>query len=197
VACFNNDGPKTNLSLLPTGAGEAAPIQANGMHYERVEWFPDGQRLLFIGNEPGKPTRTFVQNRNGGKPTPITPEGVEATRVSPDQQYVTVAAKGKLNLYPIAGGIPLPIADLEPGESVIRWSGDGRFLFLRKLVGPSALIINRLDVHTGRKEQWKVLKTPDPVGVQISDVVLTPDGEWYAYSFQRDIVTLYLAEGLR
>ena len=197
VACINNDGPKTKLSLLPTGAGEAPPIPATGMHYERVEWFPDGQRLLFIGNEPGKPTRTFEQDRNGGKPTPITPEGMEATRVSPDRNYVTVAANGKLNLFPIAGGTLQPIADLEPGESVIRWSGDGRFLFLRKLVGPSVLMISRLDVHSGRKEQWKVLKTPDPVGVQISDVVLTPDGESYAYSFQRDIVTLYLAEGLR
>jgi hypothetical protein len=80
---------------------------------------------------------------------------------------------------------------------VIRWSGDGRFLFLRKLLDPSALKISRLDVHSGRKEPWKELRTPDPVGVQIRDVVLTPDGNYYAYSYQRDIVTLYLAEGLR
>ncbi len=104
VVCFVSDGPKTKLTLLPTGAGEAPPIPASGMHYERVEWFPDGQRLLFIGNEPGRPARTFVQDRNGGKPTPITPEGMKATRVSPDQKYVTVADDGKLNLLPIAGG---------------------------------------------------------------------------------------------
>jgi Tol biopolymer transport system component len=197
VVCINNDGPKTKLVLLPTGAGNAPPIPANGMHYERVEWFPDGQRLLFIGNEPGKPTRTFVQDRNGGKPTPITPEGMIATRVSPDQKYVTVARNGKLNLFPIAGGGLRPIADLEQGESVIRWSGDGHFLFLQKLVEPSVLTVSRLDLNTGRKEQWKELKTPDPVGVQIRDAVITPDGKSYAYSFQRDIVTLYLAEGLR
>jgi hypothetical protein len=27
--------------------------------------------------------------------------------------------------------------------------------------------------------------------------VVSPDGNWYAYSFQRDIVTLYQAEGLK
>ncbi len=90
-----------------------------------------------------------------------------------------------------------PIADLDPGESVIRWSEDGRFLFLQETLEPSVLAINRLDVKTGRKELWKELKTPDPVGVQIRDAVITPDGKSYAYSYQRDISTLYLAEGLR
>jgi eukaryotic-like serine/threonine-protein kinase len=197
VACFFSDGPKTKLTLLPTGAGEAPPIPANGMHYERVEWFPDGERLLFVGNEPGKPARTFVLDRREGKTTPITPEGMVATRVSPDQKYVTVADGGKLNLFPIAGGALQAIADLDPGESVIRWSGDGHFLYLQKTLEPSVLVINRLDVKTGRKEPWKELKTPDPVGVEIRNAVITPDGKSYAYSYQRDISTLYLADGLK
>jgi serine/threonine protein kinase len=197
VACISSDGPKTTLMILPTGAGESPPIPSNGMHYDRVEWFPDGEQLLFIGNEPGKRPRTFVQNRHGGKPSPITPEGTIATRVSPNQQFVTVAKGGKLYLFPTAGGELKPIADLEQRETAIRWSTDGRFLFLSRLMGPSVLMINRLDVNTGRKEQWKELKTPDPVGVQIRDAVITPDGKSYAYSFQRDISTLYLADGLR
>jgi eukaryotic-like serine/threonine-protein kinase len=197
VACIRSDGPKTTLTLLPTGAGEAPKIPANGLHYERVEWFPDGQRLLFVGNEPGKPARTFVQDMHGGKPVPITPEGITATRVSPDQKNVTVVTGGKLNLFPIGGGELKPITDMEPGESVIRWSGDGKFLFLRKSTDSSSLTISRLNVATRRKELWRELKTPDPVGVQIRDVVTTPDGNAYAYSYQRDISTLYLAEGLR
>jgi hypothetical protein len=35
------------------------------------------------------------------------------------------------------------------------------------------------------------------VGVQIREVVMTPDGNAYAYSFQRDISTLFLAGGLK
>ena len=80
---------------------------------------------------------------------------------------------------------------------MIRWSADGHFLFLRKLDGRASLEIDRLDVATGRRELWKELKTPDSVGVQIGQVVMTPDGNSYAYSFQRDISTLYLAQGLK
>jgi serine/threonine protein kinase len=197
VACIVSDGPQTTLTLLPAAAGEARTIGASGMHYERVEWFPDGRRILFEGNEPNRPSRTFVQDLHGGKPLPLTPEGMNASHVSPDQKYATVEAAGKLSLFPIGGGEPKLIANLEPGEFVIRWSGDSRFLFLRKLDGPASLEIDRLDVLTGRRELWKELKTPDSVGVQIGQVVMTPDGNSYAYSFQRDISTLYLARGLK
>jgi serine/threonine protein kinase len=197
VACILSDGSQTTLSLLPTRAGEARPISTAGMHYERVEWFPDGKHVLFTGNEPNRPTRTFMQDIEGGKPAPVTPEGRRAARVSPDKKNVTSAAGGKLSLLPLAGGDPKTIGELESGESVIRWSADGRYLYLRRLVEPSLLKISRMDVATGRKELWKELKTPDPVGVQIIQVVMTPDGASYAYSFQRDITTLYLADGLR
>src|SRR5579862_477202 len=78
VACILNDGPKTELSLLPTGPGEARVLSTPGMHYERVEWFPDGQKLLFTGNEPNRPLRTYVQDIRGGPPTPLTDEGMPA-----------------------------------------------------------------------------------------------------------------------
>ena len=197
VACIVSEGPQTTLTLLPTGAGESRTIPANGMHYDRVEWFPDGRRILFTGNEPNHPTRSFAQDLNGGKPVPVTNDGATATRVSPDGKYVTVTQGGKLNLFPVTGGSLKPVADLEAGESVIRWSGDGRYMYLRKLMEPSVLRISRIDVASGHREVWKELKTPDPVGVQILHVALTPDGNSYAYSYQRDISTLYMAENLK
>jgi len=197
VACILSNGPQTSLTLLPTGAGEARTIGASGMHYERLEWFPDGQRILFEGNEPNRLVRTFIQDVNGGRPIPLTPEGMVASRVSPDQKYATVVVGGKLSLFPIEGGHSKLIANLEPGEAVIRWRGDGRSLFLRKLNGPASLEIDRLDLATGRRALWKELKTPDSVGVQFVQLVMTPDGNSYAYSFQRDISTVYLAQGLK
>ncbi len=197
VACIVNDGPRTQLTLLPTGAGEARTISSPGMHYERVEWFPDGAQVLFTGNQPGARPRTYVQDVRGGHPMPVTPEGVTATRVSPDGKYVTQVAGGKLNLLPIAGGPSKAALDIQPGESVLRWSADGRSLFLRQMVGLTAVKINRLDLASRHEDLWKELKPADPVGVQIYNVVVTPDGNAYAYSFQRDIGTLYLASGLK
>lgn len=197
VACIVNNGQETELTLLPTGAGEARNIGTPGMHYDRVEWFPDGQKLLFTGNEAGRRVRTYQQDVRGGAPTPVSAEGVPATRVSPDGKYVTAVAGGKLNLLAIAGAEPKASLDIQPGESVLRWSADGRYLFLRQMVGLTAVKINRLDLTSRREEPWKELKPADPVGVQIYDVVITPDGNAYAYSFQRDISTLYLVSGLK
>ena len=80
---------------------------------------------------------------------------------------------------------------------MLRWSADGRFLFLQQMVGLTAVKINRLDLASRREELWKEIKPADPVGVRIVNVVVTPDGDAYAYSFQRDIGTLYLAGGLK
>jgi eukaryotic-like serine/threonine-protein kinase len=197
VACILNNGPKTELSLLPTGPGEARVFSTSGMHYERVEWLPDGEKLLFTGNEPNRPMRTYLQDIRGGAPTPVTPEGMPARHVSPDGKYVTAVVGGKLNLVPISGAVARPTVGIEAGESVVNWSADGRSLFLRQNEGLTAVKINRLDLASGRQELWKELKPADPVGVQIYNVVVTPDGNAYAYSFQRDISTLYLAEGLK
>jgi hypothetical protein len=197
VVCIISQGAKTKLVLLPTGAGEARSIGVEEMHYESVEWFPDGQRILFTGNEPNHSSRTFIQDLAGGKPTPVTSEATIASSVSPNQKYVTALEGDKLSLLPIAGGEPKPIAKVEPGESVIRWNTNGRYLFLSKLEGPSILKINRLDVSTGRKEIWKELKPPDPVGVSIRNVLMTPDGESCAYSFQRETTSLFLLKGLK
>ncbi len=79
----------------------------------------------------------------------------------------------------------------------MRWSADGRYLFLRQDQGLTAVKISRLDLVNRREEPWKDLKPADPVGVQIRQVVMTPDGNAYAYSFQRDICTLFLAAGLK
>jgi eukaryotic-like serine/threonine-protein kinase len=196
VACIVNAGAETQLTLLPTGPGEARNISTRGMHYERVEWFPDGSQVLFTANEPGRRSRSYEQDLRGGPPTPVTAEGATAARVSPDGKYVTAVAGAKLNVLPIAGGEPKAVG-IEPGESVLRWSADGRSLFLRQLVGLTAAKINRLDLASGRQEPWKELKPADPVGVQIYDVVVTPDGSAYAYSFQRDISTLYMVSGLK
>jgi len=196
VACIVSEAGRTVLTLLPTGAGVPRSIGPSGMHYEHVEWFPAGDKILFEGNETNRPVRSYVQDLNGGKAAPLTPHGVIASRISPDGNYAIVASGRKLSLLRVQGGAARPLPDLEPGEELLRWSEENRYLFLQKANGPAALDILRLDLVTGRRQPWRLLTTPDSVGVQIAQVVMTPDGGSYAYSFQRDISTLYLVEGL-
>ena len=197
VACILNNGSQTQLSLLPTGPGEARTFSTPGMHYESVEWFPDGQKLLFTGNETNRPVRAYLQDIRGGAPAPVTSEGITAAHVSPDGKYMTAMMADKLNLLPVQGAPPRAAVEVRAGDSVIRWSADGRYVFLRQNEGPAAIRIVRLDLASGHAEPWKELKPADPVGVQMGQVVMTGDGNAYAYSFERDISTLYLADGLK
>jgi Tol biopolymer transport system component len=197
VACIVTEGAQTKLTLLPTGAGVPRTVGVENIHYGRPEWFPDNRRILFTGNEPDRPARTFVQEVAGGKPRPVTPEGTTGAHVSPDGKTITVLSSGKLGLLPIDGGETKVIGALDPNEAVIRWSGDGHYLFLRRTEGPSHVKISRVDVATGRREPWKELKMPDPVGATIAEIEMTPDGSAYAYSFQRDMTTLFLVGGLK
>lgn len=197
VACILNDGAKTELSLLPTGPGDSRVLSWPGMHYDRVAWFPDGQRLLFTGNQPGRPLRTFVQDTRGGAPVALTPEGTTAMHVSPDGKYLADVSAGRLTFLPVERVPPRPALDVQAGDAVIAWSSDGRFVFLRRDQGPAQATISRLDLASRREELWKEIKPADPVGVRLDSVVITPDGAAYAYSFERDVSTLYLANGLK
>jgi Tol biopolymer transport system component len=199
VVCVRSDAARSQLVLLPTGAGEARLLTTAGMRYEAAEWFPDGRRILFTGNQPGRPPRTWVQELAAGQPRPITPEGIRAARVSPDNRFVVVTRAGKHFLHDLAGGgEQRPIPGIEPTERPLRWSADGQALLLRRQQpGEPRVTLHRLNVFSGRKELLRELKPPDPVGVVMGQVAVTPDGKSYAYSYQRDLASLYLVQGLR
>ena len=65
------------------------------------------------------------QDLEGGKPIPITPEGITGGLISPDGQYILrVDDAAGVAVYPTAGGAARPIPNLERGFIPIRWSED-------------------------------------------------------------------------
>ena len=101
----------------------------------------------------------------------------------------------KLLLSPVGGGDSKTIADLQ-GESVVRWSGDGRYLFLQQRE-PTSIKISRLDVTTRQKEPWLVVKVPEPGAQFLGPLALSADGKACATTFQRDLANLFLVRGLK
>jgi hypothetical protein len=58
--------------------------------------------------------------------------------------------------------------------------------------------IDRLDLATGQRVSWKVLRPEDSAGVFLVDsFVVTAVGEAYAYSYQRFLQDLFLVSGVR
>ena len=198
VVCIRQEAGGTHLVILPTGAGDSRVLDFGDKHYERVEWFPDGKKILFTANERGRPIRawTFPLEDGSSQPTPITAEGVRATAPAPDGRHV-VRVQGKhLSVMSADGTTASPFVDLEPGEIVTRWSADGRYLFLRKPKG-NVIEFSRLDATTHRREPWRTLHVPEPGATFIGTAALSADGKASAASFQQDIANLYLVKGLK
>jgi Tol biopolymer transport system component len=191
------------LTLLPTGPGQSRTLPNGGLAYQGSLFFPDGKRILSAANEPGRGTRLYVQDVDGSKPRPISPEGVtllgaSVGSISPDAR--TIAALGpdrRIMLYPTEPGEPRPAPGLQPDELPIRWTVDGRAVWIfRPNEVPAKLY--RVDMTTGERSLWKELTPPDPAGVlSMGPILMTPDGKSYVYSYRRTLDELFVVEGLR
>jgi Tol biopolymer transport system component/tRNA A-37 threonylcarbamoyl transferase component Bud32 len=188
------------LGLFPTGAGETRMLTRDEINHNWARWFPDGKRFVFSGSEPGHGVRLYLQDLVGGKPQPISPEGVNATAfaISPDSQLAAgIGADLKGYLYPVAGGEPRPIPGFELGEELISWGEDSRNLYTYR-PGELPAKVYRLDVATGQRSLTKQLMPSDPAGVErIGPILLTADGADCVFGYHRILSDLYLVEGLQ
>jgi hypothetical protein len=198
VVCVRFDREASHLVLLPTGPGEEKALPTAGIQPGRAEWFPDGKRLLFSGNEVNKPAQSYVLDLAIGTVRPVTSPGTRASAISPDSQHAAVRRSGQLYILLLGTGRETLVGPVDPDAVVMRWSADGRYLFLqRNDPQKRTATIQRMDMRTGRKELWREVKPPDPTAYFFGTGRLTPDGKSYGFSFQRDLATLYVVKGLR
>jgi Tol biopolymer transport system component len=189
--------PPAQLVLIPTGAGEPRNLTNDVIFHRTGAWFPDGKRVLFVGNDPGKGPRLWVQDLQGGPPHAISADEGKGTLwmtwrpISPDGKTV-VWFYGRFLLYPTDGGEPRPIPGLIEGEIPIGWTSDGQAIYVRD-VRQTPTHVSRLDVSTGRRQPWKEIPAPKAY----LQLVMTPDGKSYAYGYSTNASDLYLVEGLK
>jgi serine/threonine protein kinase/Tol biopolymer transport system component len=195
--------PNSPFRLLPTGTGDPRELALPGLGAEQAAgWFADSRRILYAASEPGHGVRLYVQEIDGGKPQPITPEGISTAlpgfAVSPDGKFVAaVGPEQKGAIFPVEGGEARPLSGLLPGEFPLRYSPDGRALYVWKR-GDLPARISKIDLETGKRDVWKDLLPADPAGVErISNVLVTPDAKGYAYCYARLLSDLFVVEGLK
>ncbi len=197
--CTRADRP-TELFLLPTGPGEAKSLGNGAINHSAAAWLPDGTHFVTSGAEEGKGARVYLQDVQGGKPQPVTAEGINSLTfaLSPDGNTIAAtAADGRGYLYPVGGGSPHAIPGMELGEVPIHWGTDNNTLFVYR-PGELPAKVYRLDLNTGQRKLWHELMPPDPAGVEyVGPVLPTPDGKSYVYGYRRLLSDLYLVEGLK
>lgn len=193
-------GPPSGLLIVPIGAGEIQPLPRGTNRYQQWgTWFPDGKRVLFAGNEPGRGSRLYVQPLDG-KPVPITPEGVylgSSQPLSPDARMVAAIGPDDVPaVFPVAGGPPRAIPGAVAGEVPVHWAADGTLYLWHRGQAPAQVF--KVDVASGRRVLWTALMPADPTGVhEILRIAMSRDASAYAYSYTRELSSLHVAENVR
>ena len=191
------------LVVTPTGAGETRTLEPGEVvEYQRSVFDPSGRRVVFWGNDKQDAWHVYVQDVAGGPPRAVTEEGVSLSKVgrpvSPDgRRVVAVDPDGIPALYPLAGGAPVAIPGLGELDVPLSWTPDGHELLVMRYDATPPRI-ERIEVASGRTRPWSRLGRALPSGLLgQSRILVTPDGESYAYSFIRQLNDLYLSSPLR
>jgi eukaryotic-like serine/threonine-protein kinase len=188
------------LVLLPLGAGEARRLPKDSINHDGpASFFPDGRQIIFVGSEPGHASRCWLQDLDGGKARAVTPEGVVGFVLSPDGRFfVARAPDQKPALYPVEGGPPRLIEGLEPTDRPMRWSADGKSLFVSPVGRSLTARVYRVEVSSSRRELWKEFAPRDPTGLtNCRASAITPDGKTLVFVYHRTLSDLYVVEGLK
>jgi WD40 repeat protein len=197
--CVTHSTPE-QIFLLPTKAGQPRTITHDPIDHITGAFLPDGKRIIFAGSEPNHAPRLWLQDLEGGKPTPISGEGsaIFSVFISPDgKQAIGLGPDGKPNLFPVEGGEPRVIPGLTQDDRIAGFTGDGRSVFVHNLAGLPT-VVSQLELATGKRKVWKQFVPADPAGVDSNgNFIITPDGKSYVYSFARTLSDLYLVEGLK
>jgi eukaryotic-like serine/threonine-protein kinase len=192
--------PADEVVLLPTGPGNQKSLERGPIeHYEHngARWFPDGKQIIFVGSEPERSPRCYVQSVEGGKPRPFGPEGIMFCSVSPQGRILAVTGNFRASLYRSElSERPEQEFKFDQGEIPSAWSSDGKFLYLVQIDNAQGTV-TRLEVATGRRSFFKKISLgPEGPGTKSEGVVISADGKSYAYTSSNHSSDLYLVQGL-
>jgi hypothetical protein len=185
------------LHTFATGQEEALPWATLGVL--RARFFPDGRRVLVVGQGERPEPRLFVVSLDERKVSLVSQVTIDQRQgfvASPDgAQVVAVTADGKVMRWPASGGEGQPVAGVEPGESPFLFDASGG-LVVGKLDGIT-LNLHRLDLATAERRPLPALSLHGAHSAQVARLSLARGGAAAAYAPVGWSTHLYLAEGLR
>src|SRR4029077_16176077 len=102
-------------------------------------------------------------------------------------------------LYPVDGqGAPRAVPGIHPDDFIASVSSDGRSLLVASVIDHVPFDVFRVNLADDRRELFKKIGPADPDGIlRFPSGVFTPDGKYYAYTYNRILSELYIVDGLR
>jgi eukaryotic-like serine/threonine-protein kinase len=196
LAVIRSQPPR--MVAYPTGAGQPMAFpRGNLVEYDTPRWFPDGKRVLACGHEEGRASRCWTQEVAGGSMKPVTPEGINDGRVSPDGRFVMAwGEEMAAALYPAEGGDSRPVPVLTLEDRILRFSPDGKAVYVWHRGLPA--LVEKVDLATGRRERLREVGSGGLPGmVWVGEISLADDLRSYVYTRTSYRSTLFLVEGAR
>jgi eukaryotic-like serine/threonine-protein kinase len=190
----------SDVFLLPLGPGEPQRIHtADGLLVTWAIAIPDGKRLLIEGHYPKSGTQLFVQDLSGSPPRAINMEGnlLRHTAFSADGTWVAGVGRDRATwLFSLSGTEAKPVRGSEAGDLPMSFTSDGKYLLVSR-IGETTARIDRIELSSGRREPWKLVRPSDPVGVTyISLIEVRDKSNMYGYFYNRTQSDLYVIDGL-
>ncbi|MGH9486333.1 MAG: protein kinase domain-containing protein [Terriglobales bacterium] len=183
------------LELLPTGAGAARRLTHAQVDFSAARFLPGGRGIVAVGAAPGQPPRTYLVSLSG-QVAALTPEGVVGDLPTPDGNHVLVQdAQNRWFLFPLAGGAPMPVAQLTSADQPLRFGVRAGQLFVADK-GASGYGIVSLNLRTGQRTLLHTLAATGYVSFHTPEIAISRDGATYAYVYKQEAGTVYLVRGL-
>jgi Tol biopolymer transport system component/predicted Ser/Thr protein kinase len=193
-AVQEQDRNQSGFMLLPIRAGSSMRVETGLQLIGRAAWFPDNRRVVFAANAKGHQPRTYVQEIGSGSPRPVTPEGEEFVAFSRDTSEVLASGPNGFSIYAVDGGRARSVPFLGPQDDVAGFAAGGKALYLR--VRPDLSRVFRMDLASGQRELWKLIRVSNPTGFRrFGPMRITPDGKFIAFGLQRTILQVVSGGG--
>jgi Tol biopolymer transport system component/tRNA A-37 threonylcarbamoyl transferase component Bud32 len=180
--------------LYPTGAGQSIPLEPGALaRVDHGSFFPDSKSVLLCGPDKSGVSRCYQQGLSGGPQHAITPDNTSDGHVSPDGRTILArTADSRWSRFALGSASADPVPGLESNDTLIRWSADGRSVFVHRRSEVPAHVYE-IDIASGRRTTTLTLAPPNLAGLMsIHSASLADDPRVYAYTYWRYVSTLYV-----
>jgi len=187
------------FELIPVGVGAARALPSPKLQTV-LAWqlSADETRLLLLGHSLQHPLGLYEMALDGdGSVTPISDSPAAwPFIVSNDGKSVAAMGAGDRPFLFVVGGDARPVPGCEVNDVPIGWTPDDKAIYVYRR-GRVRVPIDRVDITTGERTPWHTITPSDPAGIlDIMPILITPDGQTYAYGYRRFLSDLYVVTGL-
>jgi serine/threonine protein kinase len=187
------------LMLYPVGPGKTRRLDSGELtSYTDALLFPGDSTVLVCGTKPDHAARCYVRSLAAATLRAVTPEGTQpGASIAPDGRRILARTDSGYFYFALDGSAPVPVPSLSAKDEVVRWSPDGRSLWITEDAN-IPLVVKQLDLATGRRQPLMSIQPATRAGVvSLSGLTLADDPRTYTYSAVEYVNRLFVVSGMK